>query len=126
MSDFDSDELAALAEQGRPQPGDDEQLVIMRTLLRSMVRLARASATHKATIATLSAEVAEATVLAKKAQVACEIMSPSDKPDDHIVTRVLRLERASNGISTILKSNSGAILLALLYGGYQLMLRGMK
>lgn len=117
-SGIDPEELANLTEMGRPQPGDDEAMVVTRTLLRAVVRLSKAVAANKASIEKAAVQTSTCAETATIVKRLADELTPANDADGHISVRVRRLERTGSGILAVLKANSGAIFLALALGAY--------
>ena len=125
-SGIDAEELATFIELGKPQPLDDEQMVVIRALLRAVVKIARATSAHKAVIEENSARSGTCEEAMALIKVLNAGIAPVEDPDNHIIVRVKRLESALNWWLVVLKANSGAIALAAILGAIQLISHATK
>ena len=120
MSDFDDEDLQDLAELGKPVAGDDEQMVMFRTLIRATVKLTRHQRAALRRLSVVEKATADCAKMYKMVSVLQQSLAPDGNPNGHIDVRVSRLENTSAGVWGIIKNNSGAIILAVLYGTYQI------
>ena len=127
MSDVvDKAELQELIELGKPVAGDDEQMVVFRMLIRNAVKLTQSQRDILSRIKIVEEQTADCSKTHEAVAALQHSLAPADAPNKHIDVRVTRLESTSDGIAGILKANSGAILLALLWGWYNLIQMAVK
>jgi hypothetical protein len=119
-------ELRELIELGKPVAGDDEQMVVFRMLIRNSVKITQSQRDLLARTKVVEDQTVDCAKTHEAVAALQHSLAPIDTPNKHIDVRVTRLESTNAGIMGILKSNSGAILLALLWGGYNLIQMAVK
>ena len=122
MSDvIDQEELKELIELGKPVAGDDEQTVMFRYLIRSTTKIIQGQRILAERTVAVEAQTAKCIQTHEVVDALQKTLAPADNPNGHIHVRVSKLETGANGVVNLLKANSGAIALALMYGAWQLL-----
>lgn len=119
-----SADLDDLREMSKPQANDDAQTVAFRSVVRATIitianqhvledKFAGVEAALKG-LEGVAADSAEFKELHK-------LLAPPEDPSRHVVVRLRELEDSKRSVMGFLKTHSGTITLALVYGGYQLL-----
>jgi hypothetical protein len=116
----DDSELDELVRFGKPQGGDDSQMVAFRTIARAM---ARSIKTQRSALERLR-EIEKLTKKCNDTFVLVNELVTVVKPpnaDEHIDVRIKRLERISSGLVGMLYHNIPMILMLIAYGAWFLL-----
>ncbi len=119
-----SADLDDLRELGRPKPNDDEQTVAFRSLVRAtLITIENQHILEDKfdSVASSLAKLSDIPEDIKELQELHRLIAPPGDPSRHLLVRMSALEEDKKSVVGFIKSHSGSIALALLYGGWRLL-----